>query len=534
MKHYDVIIAGYGPTGATLANLLVARGLQVAVFDKLPDLYPLPRAIGIDHEGLRIMQEVGVADELQDVIAPYRPSEYRGVDGQPILRLDAAPAPHRLGWAPNYVFNQPALERALRNRLSKQDAAHIFLEAEVTDNGQDADSVWVDVKLKDETEVTRFSCAYLIACDGGASPIRKRLGIELEDLGFDEAWLVIDAIVNDEKLAQLPDTQVQYCEPDRPCTFVVGPGNHRRWEVMLLAGEQNSGDYPEEVLWPMLSRWLKPGEGRLWRHAAYRFHGLVARQWRKGRILLAGDAAHMTPPFMAQGMVQGIRDALNLAWKLELVLKNVGSDVLLDSYEQERHPHVVATTRAAMELGRIICERDADKARRRDADLRAKQGGVVKTTIRQNMIPGLTSGLIDTTAPGAGTLFPQPHVTVHEPGEPRSGWLDQFVQGSACLLSVGVVSEAESDRLHDLAQRINATLVCIDAEDNRASARSGICVTEEGAVMAPWLESLNCRYVISRPDHYVYGAAPDLAALENLVNRYVRGLDGEGVKRQAN
>ncbi len=196
------------------------------------------------------------------------------------------------------------------------------------------------------------------------------------------------------------------------------------------------------------------------------------------------------------------------------------------SYEQERHPHVVATTRAAMELGRIICERDADKARRRDADLRAKQGGVIKTTIRQNMIPGLTSGLIDATAPGAGTLFPQPRVIVHEPGSPRSGWLDQFVQDRSCLLSIGVACEAESGRLHDLAQRINATLICIDDEGNGASACSGICVTEEGAVMAPWLESLGCRYVIARPDHYVYGAAPDLEALENLVNCYVRDLNG--------
>ncbi|HCP77005.1 MAG: hypothetical protein CML16_02410 [Pusillimonas sp.] len=526
MNHYDVIITGFGPTGATLANLLVARGLSVAVFDRLPDLYPLPRAIGIDHEGLRIMQEVGIADALQDSIASYRPSEYRGVDGQPILRLDSAPAPHRLGWAPNYVFNQPALERTLRDRLAGRDGAAVFLEAEVVDSGQDAGSAWVDVRLMGQASVTRYSTAYLVACDGGGSAIRKRLGLELEDLGFDEAWLVIDAIVNDDKLADLPDTQVQYCEPDRPCTFVVGPGNHRRWEVMLLPGEQSAGDYPEAVLWPLLSRWLKPGEGRLWRHAAYRFHGLVARNWREGRTLLAGDAAHMTPPFMAQGMVQGMRDALNLAWKLERVLKGMASDALLDSYERERHPHVVATTNAAMDLGRIICEKDPEKARQRDVDLRARQGGIVKTTIRQNMIPGLTSGLIDETAPGAGELFPQPRVVVQDGDRQSTGWLDDFVGARSCLLSIGECSQADSIRLQDMAQRINATLICICVEQNNALSCPGMLAKEDGAVMAPWLASLGCRYVISRPDHYVYGAAPDMSALERLVSAYAQGLGG--------
>ncbi|MAK54784.1 MAG: hypothetical protein CML17_02865, partial [Pusillimonas sp.] len=432
--------------------------------------------------------------------------------------------PHRLGWAPNYVFNQPELERVLRNRLSQQKEAHVFLEAEVLDSGQDSDMAWVDVKLSGEATVRRFTATYLVACDGGGSPIRKRLGIELEDLGFDEAWLVIDAIVNDEKLSQLPDTQVQYCEPQRPCTFVVGPGNHRRWEVMLLPGEQSSGDYPEAVLWPLLSRWLKPGEGRLWRHAAYRFHGLVARKWREGRILLAGDAAHMTPPFMAQGMVQGMRDALNLAWKFECIFKHKVGEALLDSYQAERHPHVVATTRAAMELGRIICERDPQKARQRDADLRAKQGGVIKTTIRQNMIPGLASGLIHTTAPGAGELFPQPRVTFNENGARRTVWLDTLAQSRTCLLAVGQPSDAECKRLQAMAKRIQAALVFIVSDGGTALAQAGLQVEEQGAVMAPWLASLGCRYVVARPDHYVYGAAPDLDELEQMVNGYLHSL----------
>ena len=210
------------------------------------------------------------------------------------------------------------------------------------------------------------------------------------------------------QLAELPQTQVQYCEPERPCTFVVGPGNHRRWEVMLKPGDSLSADFPAEELWPLLARWVKPGEVKLWRAAAYRFHGLVAERWRSGRILLAGDSAHMTPPFMAQGMVQGIRDAQNLAWKLTRVLEAKSPGALLDSYGTERTPHVKATTTAAIALGRVICERDPERAKARDAKLLAEHDGEIRTTIRQNMIPDIACGIIAHDSPGAGSLFPQP------------------------------------------------------------------------------------------------------------------------------
>ena len=343
MNQFDVIIAGLGPTGATLAGLLGQSGMRVAILDRLPDLYPLPRAIGLDQESMRIVQQLSVSDKMSPHIAPYRPSEYLGMDGQLIKRLDTLPEPHMLGWAPNYVFDQPGFEKVLRARLADLPNVQVFLEAEIQATGQDSACAWADVLLRGQTASTRLSADYLVACDGGSSPIRKRLGISLEDLNFDEPWLVVDAIVPDEKLALLPQTQVQYCEAARPCTFVVGPGNHRRWEIMLLEGDSLSPEFPEEELWPLLSRWLKPGEAKIWRAASYRFHGLVANAWRRERIFLAGDAAHMTPPFMAQGMVSGMRDAHNLAWKLTRVLQGRSPQSLLDTYMQERRPHVRQT-----------------------------------------------------------------------------------------------------------------------------------------------------------------------------------------------
>lgn len=215
MLEVDVIIVGVGPTGAVLAGLLAQHGIRVAAFDRLPDLYPLPRAIGFDHEVMRVMQELGIVERVSRHTAAYRPSEYRGVAGQLIKRLDMAPPPHRLGWAPNHVFDQPAFEREIRQRLSELDGVQVHYSADVTATGEQEDGVWADVTLADGRPL-RCRARYLVACDGGSSPVRKRLGIALEDLGFDEPWLVVDAIVPDAKLAELPQTQVQYCEPSGP------------------------------------------------------------------------------------------------------------------------------------------------------------------------------------------------------------------------------------------------------------------------------------------------------------------------------
>ena len=245
MTEVDVLIVGLGPTGAALAGLLGQRGVSVAVFDRLPDLYPLPRAIGMDHEVLRVVQELGLADSLAPHMQPYQPSEYRGADGQLIRRLESAPPPYKLGWAPNYVFEQPAFERLLRGRIAELPNVAVHRSAEVQGVGQDDEGAWADVRLNEGTDAVRFRGRYLIACDGGASVIREKiLGITMEDLGFHEPWLVVDVLVNEDKLAKLPQTQVQYCEPERPSTYVTCVGNHRRWEITLNPGDRSSGVFP--------------------------------------------------------------------------------------------------------------------------------------------------------------------------------------------------------------------------------------------------------------------------------------------------
>jgi 3-(3-hydroxy-phenyl)propionate hydroxylase len=505
----DVVVVGLGPTGAVLAGLLGQRGLRVTVLDRLPDLYPLPRAIGLDHEVMRIAQELGVAGRLARHVSPYRPSEYRGMQGQLIRRLDATPPPFRLGWAPNYVFDQPAFERVLRGRLAELPAVRVHTSTEVQAVGQDDEGAWADVQLPGEPDVRRIRGRFLVGCDGGASAVRKQLGVPLEDLGFDERWLVIDALVEADALARLPQTQVQYCEPARPCTYVVGVGGHRRWEVRLT--DDDPADFSAEQLWQLLGRWIGPDDGRLWRSATYRFHGLVAAEWRRGRVLLAGDAAHMTPPFMAQGMAQGMRDALNLAWKLERVVRSGAPEQLLDTYQEERKPHVVTTTRTAMALGREICECDVELATARDARLLAQQGGTVQTVLRQDLIPGLTGGLVDPDSPAAGAILPQPVVRA----DGFAGRLDDVTGGTVRAVAVEPLSPAERAALLEALAPLDGVLV----ELGRTGARQpgAVQAVEDEGVVRSWLGTVGRRIAVARPDHYVYGTASSAAEAVRLL-----------------
>ncbi len=505
IPHYDVAVVGFGPTGVVAAALLSQHGLRVYACDRLPDVYEIPRAISLDHEIQRIFQQIGVLDKVAAHCEPFTPSEYYGVEGQLIRRMTMLPPPWPLGHVPSVVFSQPPVERALRAHVASEDRVTVELGVTATRVMQDDDGVLLE--LSGSTAEPRVRAKYVIACDGGASGTRAQIGIELEDLDFDEPWLVVDVLVNEQGLSKLPRVSMQYCEPERPSTLVIGPGNHRRWEISLNDGEDPQVMATPERTWELLARWLQPDDGDLWRQASYRFHALVAERWRVGRVFVAGDAAHMQPPFLGQGMCQGMRDVANLSWKLAAVIngevRGPAASALMNSYGDERKAHVRELTSRIKGVGAVICERDPVQARARDARLLAESDGVVRDTPRQDILPRLETGcLAEVDHPARGTLFPQP-------------WLRQ-ADGTYLLMDD---TFGCGWRLVGLEEPSGEVILPPESALRLIVAAR---VQERDGVLVDWFARQDLRWVLVRPDHYVYGVARDIPQLRSLLNDWHR------------
>ena len=509
----EVAIVGFGPVGATLAALLGRRGRRVAVFDKSEQIYPLPRAFALDHEAMRTFQEIGIAGALAPHMTPYRPTIYQGADGEPIQHFDMGPSPYPLAWAPSYTFNQPALEASLRRAVGRMPTVSVHLGHEVGSLEDDGEQVRLFVRAPDGS-TGEARARYVIACDGGTSPTRKQLGLKLKSLDFDEPWVVIDMHIDEHVLERLPASNIQYCNPARPCTYVVGPGTHRRWEFLLLPHETGRRDMPHEAIWKLLSPWLAPHEARIWRAATYRFHAVVLDTWRRGRVLLAGDAAHQMPPFLAQGMCQGLRDATNLAWKLDSVLRGEAPESLLDSYGTERGPQVEETTRTVKRLGQIICERDPARAAQRDQGLRAQQGGEVRVQLRQSLLPGMRHGLVESRHDVAGTPFPQ--AVGRLGGHGAAEMMDDLLPRGFLLFLRAAPAPAQLQALQSGLEALDAKAVCL----SDAEGIDGLLgLAEADGMLARWFEAQGCGAALVRPDHIVYGVATDISGAVQLLER---------------
>jgi 3-(3-hydroxy-phenyl)propionate hydroxylase len=512
-SEYEVAIVGFGPSGAVAAALLGQAGVRTLVVERAHEVYDKPRAIALDHEIMRVFQQLGVVDDALPHTEPFTPSEYLGVDGQLIKRLATIEPPYPLGYSPSLVFNQPAIETILRRRVDALASVTVAFGAEFVSLEQDAQCVRLQVRRASGT-LEQVQARYVIGCDGASSRVRGAVGIALDDLEFDEPWLVVDVLVNERGDAKLPKTSVQYCEPERPCTFVIGPKNHRRWEISLLPGEDPRQMATEAGAWSVLKRWITPDDARLWRQASYRFHALVAHEWRRGRVFIAGDAAHQQPPFLGQGMCQGVRDVANLSWKLRAVLEGRANEALLDTYGAERGAHVRALTGRIKQIGSVICERDPVRARARDARLLDEAGGVVRTQARQDILPPLEAGLLNPVPhPANGTLFPQPRLRL----EGATGLMD-VVAGYGWRVVTG---RPLADIPPELKARIRAlgTLVSIQPRQPQAfSIENDVQATACDAVLGTWFARFGCDIALVRPDHYVYGVADSITALAAMMD----------------
>lgn len=482
---YDVLIVGGGPTGITLAALLGKSGVSVLVAEKDAVIHPLPRAAHVDHETMRVFQQVGVAARLMTSCRHPDRYDFLNAKGKILLRFDGSSAIGRGGWPTANMIHQPALEAALRDRLAAFPSVELRCSTEVVEYRDMGDAVQATMVGPGGREQVR--ARFLVGADGARSPVRKAAGIEFDDLGFEEPWLVVDAIVTDP--SRLPTANLQICDPKRPTTCVLmGEGRHR-WEFMIKPGEDPAEVSSDASIARMLAPWDIDGAVTLERKAVYTFRARIARSWRKGNVLLAGDAAHQTPPFAGQGLCSGIRDVINLGWKLEAVVRGRASPDLLDSYLPERGPNVRATINMAIMMGRTVCATSRRAAFMRDMKLTlARRLKLIPS--RLPPYPPISCGAILAGAAGAGSYFPQ---YCMEQDSDRK--LDDALGHGTWLISRSPPPRADGIVTTDL----DADLVAPFRADLEA-----------------WLDGHAADAVLVRPDRYVFGTG----AAEDLIRQW--------------
>jgi 3-(3-hydroxy-phenyl)propionate hydroxylase len=370
----DVVISGLGPTGMTLAHLLGQRGFKVVVLEREPEFYGNARAVYTDDECLRIFQSMGIAQELASDMLQDAAVQLVLMDGSVLAQLKDPNRPY--GWSPNNFLYQPLLETTLAQTLSRYPLVEVRRGREVVSFAQDAEGVTVvhaatkglqygrtsatetvtgAKPTVDQGDVQQVRAKYFVACDGGRSTVRAQLGVEMEGKSFPNPWLVVDLKAKDPQdgLNHLPYFNF-ICDPKCPTVNCVQPYGHHRFEFMLMPGQTREYMEDPATIRNLVSRHVDAEKFDVLRSLVYTFNALIASKWREGRVFLAGDAAHMTPQFVGQGMNAGIRDAYNLAWKLSAVLKGQAGEKLLDTYQRERHPHVRAMIKAAVDMKSFV------------------------------------------------------------------------------------------------------------------------------------------------------------------------------------
>lgn len=351
----DVLVIGYGPVGACIATLLGGYGVSTLVIDRSSDILLIPRAIALDNEALRILQMAGLAEDAFERIAIPEVRMHSPLLGQ-FARANTAGS---IDGHPRLVtFYQPDLERALREQVSQWPTVQFCSGLELVDLQQDAGGVTAILKDTGE-QLHQVRCNYLIGADGARSRVRSLIGQEFQGQSYAEDWLIVDA---GQRRGKAIDHIEFICDPRRPTPHMPAPGGRERWEFMLQPGEQAEQMERPEQLAALLGRWIKPEELHIERQAVYRFHARCCDSFQQGRVFLAGDAAHITPPFVGQGLVAGLRDAANLCWKLAWVSQGRAAPAILDSYDSERRPHAYKMIELAKRMGHLIMPRSPLKA----------------------------------------------------------------------------------------------------------------------------------------------------------------------------
>lgn len=502
----DVAVVGMGPVGAAAALFLAHEGLTIAVVEKAGDVYDLPRAVALDGEVIRAFQKIGLGEPLENILQAVRPGERAGfansrrewLFGQEFVPFG------RNGWQPVSMFDQPEFERFLRGALADCRDCHVSLGEEVLKIQEMPNSVHIT------TNRQVIESDWVIACDGAASPTRKSLGIRWQDLGYDNEWLVVDITLNPG--VELKAETLQICDPARLVTYVGTKDPYRRWEFKLTSGESSAEMLNDDVIFKLIEPWLTPSEYTLRRKAVYKFHAATADRWRTGRIFIAGDAAHQTPPFLGQGLNAGMRDVVNLAWKLALVQRGVCGAELLDSYQAERMPHAQDLVEWAVSLGQLMehMAKAEAAAQRREGPPELPPKKRASGYGQGREAPPLRDGvlMLDQVSDDGSTgyLFCQPLLSTAERGSVR---LDELLGPSFVLVSLSELPEL-SQTSRSIIERLGIQQCVLDGvEVNRGR-------------FDPLFERASAAIV--RPDRYVFGHTTSKVSVDALLGSLAHQL----------
>ncbi|MHA2788107.1 bifunctional 3-(3-hydroxy-phenyl)propionate/3-hydroxycinnamic acid hydroxylase MhpA [Corynebacterium sp. S7] len=506
----DVAIVGAGPVGTLLAVLLGQRGHRATVVEKWPTFYERPRAVTFDHEIARILGYIGIDADNHPAMEQHDSLYYwKNAKGETLMEVDWNSMTDS-GFRTRYWFYQPELERHLRELAQTFPTVELRQGFEVVGFEQDADSATITGKLAATGETEQIRAKYVVGSDGANSFVRDQLGLSYDDRGYFFDWLILD--LKTDQLEWEP-AHWQLCDPKRPTTIVPGGPGRRRWEYQVLPGEDPVEIASEENAWKLLEPWgMTPDNAELERSAIYRFQAACADKWYNGRGIIAGDAAHLMPPFAGEGMCAGLRDSLALGWRLNAILEGKGDESLLESYSSERREHVNYYIDFSMMLGRVICITDEDEAAARDERMikeLAEADGPVDTDVAV-----LGPGLWIQDSPLAGELSVQGFVTQGE----HTGRFDE-IAGRGWRVIGWKTNPADV-----IADSVKEALAKYDFEYVEVGPAGSDSPLTDSGIFTRWFENNGHTFAVIRPDFYTAATATDAAELNNNLTQLLAML----------
>ncbi len=481
MKEFDVTIVGLGPTGGTLANLLAMHDFSILILDKEKSFYPLPRAVHFDDEIMRVFQTIGITKDFLKHTIINKGTKFVNSKNKVILDW---PRPKKItdnGWYPSYRFHQPDLEKKLRKKLKNYTKVSIEQNSEVIkikNSKNHVDITYLNINNHNE-HLIRSN--YVIGCDGANSITRKQMKTKMDNLGFTQKWAVVDLILKKKK-NNLPDRTIQYSNPKQPATYCRNVGRRRRWEFAIKKNHSDKKVLSENYIWNFLKPWLNKSEAIIERKTIYTFESAIARKWRKGRVFIAGDAAHLMPPFMGQGMCAGIRDASNLAWKIANCIRNKFDETLLNTYQSERSLNVKEYIETTMRMGEFV---NAVESIQITDNIKSDNQGIKRM---QSIKPKLGKGLGNLRDKNRGKIFPQFKLNKNISLD------DNFSKKGILILSSNIKT--------------------------KALKKYPFINSKKFKKLSVYLKNINSKAIIVRPDRFILGSAKSNHKINLLLKKY--------------